>query len=398
MHAVEKALKALKEGKFVLVFDDTARENEGDLVLAAEMATKETIAFMIKHTSGILCCPMITSHLKRLHLPQMVVNNTESHLTAFTVSVDVAQGTSTGVSAADRAKTIRALASPLSQPEDFRRPGHIFPLEYKEGGVLKRQGHTEAAIDLLKIASLHPVAVIGEVTNEDGSMARTLDLQKFAKEHDIPFLSIADIVKYRREREKLIEKIAESILPLKYGKFKAFVYKSVLDNVEHMALVLGEISSETPTLVRVHSECLTGDILGSLRCDCGDQLHLALKKISEEGKGILVYLRGHEGRGIGLGHKLRAYNLQDQGADTVEANLQLGFPPDKREYGIGAQILADLNVKELRLMTNNPAKYSGLSGFNLEIVERVPLTTEVTPENEKYLSTKKEKMGHLLEI
>jgi 3,4-dihydroxy 2-butanone 4-phosphate synthase/GTP cyclohydrolase II len=397
-NTVEDALNALKQGKFVVVFDDTARENEGDLIIAAEKVTPEHIAFMVKHTSGIICVPMLGEDLDRLKIPLMVQENTESHRTAFTVSVDAAKRTTTGVSAEDRTLTIQALTSPASCPEDLRRPGHIFPLRYREGGVLKRAGHTEAAVDLARSAGLFPAGVICELVNENGSMARMPDLMKFAKAHNIPLISIADIIRYRRRNEKLIIKVSEARLPTNFGDFTAIVYQSLLDGIEHLALCRGDISGKENVLVRVHSECLTGDIFQSKRCDCGEQLDLALKQISEEGTGVLVYLRGHEGRGIGLGHKLRAYNLQDNGRDTVEANVELGFPADSREYGIGAQILVDLGITTIRLMTNNPAKYGGLTGFDLQIVERVPLLSKSTKENARYLQTKKDKLGHLLEI
>lgn len=395
---IQAALNAMKEGRFVIVFDDQNRENEGDLILAAEKVTPEAIAFMVRYTSGVICMPMTGERLDELHIPQMVQQNTESQRTAFTISVDYKHGTTTGISAADRAATIRALSNPSSIPKDFNRPGHIFPLRYREGGVLKRSGHTEATVDLAKLAGLYPAGILCELVNDDGSMMRIPDLEKFAMQHRLPLISVEDIIRYRRMEEKLVEMVSQARLPTQYGEFLAFVFRSKLDGIEHLAIVKGDIKNGSDILVRVHSECLTGDIFGSKRCDCGPQLDFALKLIAEEECGVVVYLRGHEGRGIGLGHKLRAYTLQDEGMDTVEANIQLGLPVDSREYGIGAQILAELGVKRIRLMTNNPAKYGGLAGYDLEIVERIPLSLAATEENSKYLKTKKTKLGHLLEI
>ncbi|MGH9023063.1 MAG: GTP cyclohydrolase II, partial [Acidimicrobiia bacterium] len=325
-------------------------------------------------------------------------DNTESHRTAFTVSVDAVVGTSTGISATDRAATIRALIEPGTLPEDLARPGHVFPLRYREGGVLKRAGHTEAAVDLARMSGLYPAGVLSEIVNDDGSMARLSDLESFCERHGLPLISIADLVQYRRRREKLVRRVSEARMPTPYGAFTAYAYQSVLDGTEHLALVRGDVSGKSRVLVRVHSECLTGDVFSSLRCDCGSQLALALARIAEEGEGAVVYLRGHEGRGIGIGHKLRAYQLQEQGRDTVEANVELGFPADSREYGIGAQILSDLGVTTMRLMTNNPAKYGGLSGYDLEIVERVPLVAVPNSENLRYLLAKQNKLGHLLDL
>jgi 3,4-dihydroxy 2-butanone 4-phosphate synthase/GTP cyclohydrolase II len=397
--AVEDAVAAIARGEFVVVVDDADRENEGDLIIAAEKVTASSIAFMVRHTSGVICMPLTGARLDELRIPLMVADNTESHRTAFTVSVDAKEGTTTGISAADRAATIRALIDPLSRPEDFNRPGHIFPLRYREGGVLKRAGHTEASIDLARLAGLHLAGVLCEIVNDDGSMARLPELDRFATTHGLVLLSIADLVRYRRQREKLVKRVSEARIPTgPYGEFTAYAYQSVLDDTEHLALVKGEVAGEPNVLVRVHSECLTGDVFGSMRCDCGTQLEVARERIAEEGRGVIVYLRGHEGRGIGIAHKLRAYQLQEQGRDTVEANLELGFPPDSREYGIGAQILVDLGITTMRLMTNNPAKYGGLAGYNLEIVERVPLVSTPNHENLRYLQAKAAKLGHLLDF
>lgn len=406
--SVVDALAAVAAGRFIVVVDDEHRENEGDLILAANKATPEAIAFMVKHTSGVICCAMEGPDLDRLQLTQMVPNNTDPKHTAFTITCDLKDGTSTGISAADRAKTLLALANPTAEAADFNRPGHIFPLRYKEGGVLKRAGHTEASVDFARLAGCGPVGVLSEIVNDDaiGSMARLPELKVFAKEHGLVLTSIADLVKYRSMQEKLVLRVGETParLPTRYGPFDAFAYQSVLDGVEHVALVVGggddpkNPKFDGPVLVRVHSECCTGDVFGSLRCDCGPQLDFALQEIAKEGRGILVYLRGQEGRGIGLAHKMRAYALQDKGRDTVQANEDLGLPVDSREYGIGAQILSDLNVSQMTLMTNNPAKYSGLGGYGLKIVDRRPVQISPNPENMKYLQTKKHKLGHWLDI
>jgi 3,4-dihydroxy 2-butanone 4-phosphate synthase/GTP cyclohydrolase II len=395
---VEEAIAAIGRGEMVVVVDDEDRENEGDLIMAAEFATEDKIAFIVNHSSGVICCPIPDERADELDLPLMVAQNTEAMRTAFTVTVDYRQGTTTGISAADRALTLRALVDAGTTAADFARPGHIFPLRARAGGVLKRAGHTEAAVDLATMAGLKPAGVLCEIVKPDGSMARVPDLIEFCAEHDLVFISIADLVRYRRRTEKLVTRMAEATIPTDHGDFQAVVYESVLDGVQHVAFVRGEPAGGSDVLVRVHSECLTGDIFGSLRCDCGPQLDLALAKIAEAGEGVVVYLRGHEGRGIGLGHKIRAYELQQAGFDTVDANLELGLPADSREYGIGAQILVDLGITTMRLMTNNPAKYGGLDGFGLEITGREPVNIEPTPHNIAYLRTKQERMGHLLEL
>jgi 3,4-dihydroxy 2-butanone 4-phosphate synthase/GTP cyclohydrolase II len=395
---IEKAVAAIARGEIVVVVDDEDRENEGDLIMAAEAATPEKIAFFLQHTSGLICAPMTPERLDELDLPLMVTTNTESHRTAFTVSVDYRHGTSTGISAFDRAATIQALIDPATRPDDLARPGHIFPLRYAPGGVLKRAGHTEAAVDLARMAGLYPAGVLCEVVDHKKTdMARLPELEEFAEEHDLLLISIAELIRYRRQKDKLVKRIAEARIPTQYGDFICYGYESLLDGEQHLAFVKGAVQGEDNVLVRVHSECLTGDVFGSLRCDCGPQLDAAVKRIADEGMGVVVYLRGHEGRGIGLAHKLRAYNLQEQGHDTVDANLELGLPIDSREYGIGAQILVDLGITTMRLLTNNPAKYGGLEGFGLDIVERVPLQSAPNPENIDYLRTKRERMGHLLD-
>ncbi|HEV8651555.1 MAG TPA: bifunctional 3,4-dihydroxy-2-butanone-4-phosphate synthase/GTP cyclohydrolase II [Actinomycetes bacterium] len=396
--SVPEAVAAIAAGEMVVVVDDADRENEGDLILAAEAVTPEKIAFIVRHTSGVVVMPMLGERLDELDLPLMVAVNTEAHRTQFTVSVDARAGVTTGISAADRATTIAALIDPATRPADLARPGHIFPLRYREGGVLKRAGHTEAGVDLARMAGRYPAAVLCEIVNEDGTMARLPDLERFADRHGLELIAIADIIRYRRQREKLVRRVAEARIPTRWGPFTAYGYESVLDGEQHLALVKGAVQGERDVLVRVHSECLTGDVFGSLRCDCGPQLDGALRHVAEEGLGVVVYLRGHEGRGIGLAHKLAAYNLQEQGRDTVDANLELGLPVDDREYGIGSQILVDLGVTTMRLLTNNPAKYTGLGGFGLQIVERVPLETHPNPENLRYLRTKRERLGHLLDL
>jgi 3,4-dihydroxy 2-butanone 4-phosphate synthase/GTP cyclohydrolase II len=395
---IEEAITQLRGGGMVVVVDDEDRENEGDLILAAEDVTVEHMAFFLEHTSGVFCVPLESERADQLQLPLMVVANTEAQRTAFTVSVDSRHGTTTGISASDRAATVRALIDPQTRATDLNRPGHIFPLRYRAGGVLKRAGHTEATVDLCRLAGKFPGGVLCEIVTADKSgMARLPELEQFAATHQLPLISIADLIRYRRQHEKLVRRVAEASLPTEHGQFQAYVFESVLDAEQHLALVYGDLANTRDVLVRVHSECLTGDVMGSMRCDCGPQLHTALAKIAAEGVGVVVYLRGHEGRGIGLGHKIRAYALQEEGSDTVDANIELGLPVDSREYGIGAQILVDLGVTSMRLMTNNPSKYGGLEGFGLNIVERVAIESLPTEFNIDYLRTKRERMGHLLD-
>ncbi|HEV3187925.1 MAG TPA: bifunctional 3,4-dihydroxy-2-butanone-4-phosphate synthase/GTP cyclohydrolase II [Acidimicrobiales bacterium] len=398
LSTIEEAIEQIRNGGMVVVVDDEDRENEGDLIMAAEDVTPENMAFFLEFTSGVICAPIESERADELQLPLMVLANTEAQRTAFTVSIDYRHGTTTGISAHDRAVSIRALVDPSTRPNDLNRPGHIFPLRYREGGVLERAGHTEAAVDLSRMAGKYPAGVLCEIVTQDKSdMARLPELEIFAKRHELPIISIADMIRYRRRHEKLVRRVAESSLPTEFGQFQAHVFESVLDGEQHIALVYGDIANVDNLLVRVHSECLTGDALGSLRCDCGPQLRMALSKVAAEGAGVIVYLRGQEGRGIGLAHKIRAYALQEDGRDTVDANLEQGLPVDSRQYGTGAQILVDLGVTSMRLMTNNPVKYGGLEGFGLNIVERVPLESSPTPFNIDYLRTKRERMGHLLE-
>ena len=393
---IEEAIDDIKNGKMVIVIDDEDRENEGDLTMAAEMVTPEAINFMATYGRGLICGPMLGDQLDRLNLPLMVSNNTASLSTAFTVSVDSLIGTTTGISASDRSDTIKALINEDTKPEDLGRPGHIFPLRYVDGGVLKRTGQTEASIDLCRLAGLEEAAVICEIMADDGNMARMPQLEDFAEQHDVKIVSVEDLIAYRRMHERLIERVAEARVPTEYGEFRAVSYSSVVDVQEHVAFVKGDIKDNEPALVRVHSECLTGDVFGSKRCDCGYQVQLALEAIEKYGSGVLLYMR-QEGRGIGIHNKLKAYALQDEGYDTVEANVMLGFAPDPRQYGIGAQILADLGVQKMKLLTNNPTKRVGLEGFGLEVVERVPIIAPHTEENTKYMETKRERMGHILD-
>ena len=394
--SIPEIIDAFRNGDLVIITDDADRENEGDLIVAAEKITNEQMAFMIRYTSGIICLPMEDERLDQLALPQMVADNTDRRGTAFTHSVDAATGVSTGISAADRTATVRVMLDPAASPQDLARPGHIFPLRAEAGGVLRRAGHTEAAVDLARLAGLYPAGVLSEIMNEDGSVARVPDLERFAKEHDLLIGTIADLIAYRRaHEEKLVERDVDARLPTPYGEFRAIGYDS-FDGRNHVALVMGEVGDGEDILVRAHSECLTGDVLHSTRCDCGDQLAAAMAQIGAEGRGVIVYIRGHEGRGIGLLSKLRAYNLQDSGRDTVEANQDLGLPVDARDYGVGAQILYDLGVRSMRLLTNNPTKRAAIEGYGLTIAERVPLQIESNPNNEAYLRTKAEKMGHML--
>ena len=395
---ISVALEAFARGEILVVVDDEDRENEGDLIMSAEHVSPEKIAFFLHHTSGFICAPITSERAAELDLRPMVEQNTESMRTAFLVSIDARHGTTTGISAFDRAATVQALVDPSTRPGDLARPGHILPLEAREGGVLKRAGHTEATVDLARMAGLYPAGILCEIVDANKmGMARQPELRRFAREHDLYMISIADLIRYRRRNEKLVRQVSEARIPTGWGDFTCKVYESVLDGEQHVALVRGDIAGADNVLVRVHSECLTGDVFGSMRCDCGVQLDAAMKMIADAGTGVIVYLRGHEGRGIGIGHKIRAYELQDEGADTVEANEALGLPIDSREYGIGAQILVDLGITTMRLVTNNPAKYGGLDGFGLDIVERVPSVTAPNPENIRYLKTKAEKMGHLIE-
>ncbi|MFZ5804531.1 MAG: bifunctional 3,4-dihydroxy-2-butanone-4-phosphate synthase/GTP cyclohydrolase II [Acidobacteriota bacterium] len=394
---VEEAAEEFRRGRFVIIVDDEERENEGDLAIAAEKVTPEAINFMATHARGLICVSLTEERCNELDLPLMVERNTSPHGTAFCVSVEARGKVTTGISAADRAATVQALIDPRTKPEDLIRPGHMFPLRAKPGGVLKRAGHTEASVDLARIAGLYPAAVICEIMDEDGSMARLPRLVELAREHGLKILTVRDLIAYRLRSERLVELVASPQLPTRFGEFRVYGFRSTVTNEEHLALVMGEISPEEPVLVRVHSQCLTGDVFGSARCDCGAQLEAAMTRIAAEGKGVLLYLL-QEGRGIGLFNKLKAYQLQDEGLDTVEANHRLGFGADQRDYGVGAQILRELGVRRMRLMTNNPSKYVALSGYGLEIVERIPLEVPPTPHSRKYLRAKKEKLGHILKM
>ncbi|HZE31300.1 MAG TPA: bifunctional 3,4-dihydroxy-2-butanone-4-phosphate synthase/GTP cyclohydrolase II [Actinoallomurus sp.] len=392
--SVEEAIADIAAGKAVVVVDDADRENEGDIIFAAGKATPELLTFTIRYSSGVICVPMEGADLDRLAIPLMTSQNRERMRTAYTVSVDARDGVSTGISAADRATTIRTLCDSATEPYELVRPGHIFPLRYHEGGVLKRRGHTEAAVDLARLAGLTPAGVLAEVVNDDGTMARLPQLEVFAKEHDLKLISIEQLVEYRKRNERVVERVAETRIPNRHGMWRAVGYASAFDGGEHVALVLGEIGDGEDVLVRAHSECLTGDVLGSQRCDCGPQLDSAMAAIAEEGRGVVVYLRGHEGRGIGLLAKLRAYQMQDNGSDTVDANLELGLPVDAREYVNAAQMLSDLGVRSIRVLTNNPAKLAGLEGFGVEVRERVPMPVLVTEYNRRYLAAKRDRLGH----
>ncbi|MFH1031476.1 MAG: bifunctional 3,4-dihydroxy-2-butanone-4-phosphate synthase/GTP cyclohydrolase II [Chloroflexota bacterium] len=395
--SIPEAIEEIKKGRFLIVVDDEDRENEGDLIMAAEKVTPEAINFMAVHARGLICLPVIGKRLDELGIPMMVQNNTSKYSTAFTVSVEAKHKVSTGISAADRAETVRTMIDPATKPEDLVQPGHMFPLRAREGGVLARAGHTEAVIDLARMAGFYPAGVLCEIMNEDGTMARMPQLEVLSEKFGLKIVSIADLIGYRRRHEKLVNRVAEAKLPTEYGEFVAVAYKSDIDPDEHLALVMGDVSGEKPVLVRVHSECLTGDVFGSLRCDCGEQMDMAMQSIAKEGKGVFLYMR-QEGRGIGFHNKLRAYALQDKGLDTVEANISLGFAPDLRDYGIGAQILADLGLHKIRLLTNNPKKVIGLEGYGLKVVETVPIVCPPNPHNRQYLKTKREKLGHLIEI
>ena len=396
--SVEAALEAVRAGRMIIIVDDEDRENEGDLMVAAEKVTPEAVNFMARHGRGLVCLPLTRERLEELHLPLMVNENTARFQTAFTVSIDAKEGVTTGISARDRARTILAAIDPATKPEDLARPGHIFPLQAVEGGVLSRAGQTEASVDLARMAGLTPAGVICEIMNEDGSMARRPELEEVSRRFGIPILTISDLIRYRMNHETLVRKLEETDLPTAHGHFRLSVYEDVIRGEHHVAMVKGDVGGGEPVLVRAHSQCLTGDTFGSARCDCGEQLRLSMEMIEKEGRGVVLYIMNHEGRGIGLANKIRAYAMQDKGADTVEANRKLGFKPDQRDYGIGAQILVALGIRRLRLITNNPRKFVGLAGYGLEIVERVPLEVPPNACNLRYLQTKKEKMGHILDL
>jgi len=398
LSTVEDTLAAVRDGRLIIIVDDEDRENEGDLMVAAEKATPEIVNFMARHGRGLICLPLTRERLEALHLPLMVQDNTARFQTAFTVSIDAKEGVTTGISAADRARTILAAVDPRTSPSDLARPGHVFPLQAREGGVLARAGQTEAAVDLARLAGLRPAGVICEIMNEDGTMARFPDLERMSREFGLPILTIADLIKYRMQNECHVRKVEEADLPTAYGRFRIAVFEDRIHGQNHVALVKGDIRPDEPVLVRAHSQCLTGDTFGSSRCDCGEQLHRSMEMIEAAGAGVILYILTHEGRGIGLMNKIRAYAIQDEGADTVEANARLGFKPDQRDYGLGAQVLVALGVKKIRLMTNNPRKFVGLAGYGLEIVERVPIEIPPNSANIHYLRTKKEKLGHILEM
>jgi 3,4-dihydroxy 2-butanone 4-phosphate synthase/GTP cyclohydrolase II len=395
---IEDIIAAVGRGEMVIMVDDEDRENEGDLIVAADAATPQQLGFMLRHTSGIICLPVVGERLDELDLPMMVARNTDVRRTAFTVSIDAREGTTTGISASDRWKTIRAVLDPATSPQDLARPGHMYPLRYEPGGVLKRAGHTEAAVDLARVAGRYPAGVLAEVMNDDGSVARVPELLQFAEEHDLLIGTIADLIAHRRHQEKLVERVVEARIPTEHGTFTAVGYRSLVDDRQHIALVIGDLGDGESVLTRVHSECLTGDVFGSLRCDCGDQLDQAMARVAEEGRGVVLYIRGHEGRGIGLLHKLAAYKLQDEGFDTVDANVNLGLPVDARDYGVGAQILYDLGVRSMRIMTNNPTKRAGIEGYGLSILEQVPLFVDANDENRGYLMAKATRLGHQMDL
>jgi 3,4-dihydroxy 2-butanone 4-phosphate synthase/GTP cyclohydrolase II len=395
---IEQVIASVGRGEMVIMVDDEDRENEGDLIVAAEAASPEQIGFMLRHTSGIICLPVVGERLDELDLPMMVARNTDVRRTAFTVSIDAREGTTTGISASDRWRTIQTVLDPRTKPHDLARPGHMYPLRYEPGGVLKRAGHTEAAVDLARLAGRYPAGVLAEVMNDDGSVARLAELEVFAAEHGLLIGTIADLIAFRRREEKLVERVVEARIPTEHGTFTAVGYRSLVDDRQHIALVMGDLGDGESVLTRVHSECLTGDVFGSLRCDCGDQLDQAMARVAAEGRGVVLYIRGHEGRGIGLLHKLAAYKLQDEGYDTVDANVNLGLPVDARDYGVGAQILYDLGVRSMRIMTNNPTKRAGIEGYGLSILEQVPLFIDANDENRDYLQAKATRLGHQMDL